>query len=169
MATACAQWRGTPAAAYTYDASRKPMLPPSEILYRTHSNLDLNLDSSRSQLEASLATLENATPVDSSPAVSPLCAPCYLRVLNDVHLHVCHRELWQEIPARSHPDSELGVEGRVGIVAARLALRKDAQRVSVVSDARPPRYRVVESVARLRRGHVKAYSQRACGMRHEMW
>ena len=65
--------------------------------------------------------------------------------------------------------SELGVEGRVGIVAARLALRKDAQRVNVVSDARPPRYRVVESVARVRRGHVKAYSQRACGIRHEMW
>ena len=75
----------------------------------------------------------------------------------------------KRLPREVTPDSELRGGGRLGLVAARLALRNDAQRVSVVSDARPPRYWVVERVARLRRGHVKAYSQRACGMRHEMW
>ena len=66
-------------------------------------------------------------------------------------------------------ESELAIEGRVGIVAALLALPRDAQRVSVVSDARAPRCRVVQSVARVRQGHVKACSQRACGILHEMW
>ena len=64
-------------------------------------------------------------------------------------------------------NSEVRGGDRRGLVAACFALRSHVQRVCVVSNACLPRYWVVERVAFLWQGHVKAMLQRACGIRYE--
>ena len=73
----------------------------------------------------------------------------------------------KRLPREVTLNSKLRGGGRLGLVAACLALRSHVQRVSVGSNACPPRYWVVERVAVLWPGHVKAIDQRACGIRYE--
>ena len=64
-------------------------------------------------------------------------------------------------------NSKLRGGGRLGLVAACLALRSHVQRLSIGSNACSPRYWVVERVAVLGPSQVKAIDQRVCGIRYE--